>query len=165
MNKEGKSSCCSSEAVSCCSAEPKEKQLCPVCHIQAKSVLALTLDHLLTDESKLKIDCLDGFHFCQSPSCDVVYFKDDIQLSQKDITITVGLKEGATPDTVCYCFNWTQTAIKEELMDSGISTAGDDIKDKMNRLGCSCETLNPSGACCLGDVSKVIKKLKEDLNL
>lgn len=36
----------------------------------------------------------------------------------------------------------------------------DDIKAKIKDPGCSCETLNPSGRCCLGDINALIKQQK-----
>jgi len=74
--------------------------------------------------------------------------------------VTVGLKEGAVPETVCYCFDWTKEKIQAELDATGETTALQDIKAKMENPGCSCEILNPSGGCFLGDVGKVIKALK-----
>ncbi len=144
----------------CCSVQPKGKALCPSCHTKAKGVLAKTLEHLLIDKTKEKLTSLEGFYFCKTPSCKVVYFKDAIQLTQKDIMVVVGHKEGATPATVCYCFNWTKEKIQAQLDETGKSTALKEIKEKMKNPGCACEILNPSGGCCLGDVSKVIKELQ-----
>jgi hypothetical protein len=147
----------------CCTPQPKGKVACPKCHEKAKGVLVKTLEHLLHAESKEKLACLDGFYYCKTPSCEVVYFKDEEILTQNDVSITVGLKDGAMPATVCYCFEWTKEKIAEELKATGTTNALDDIKAKMENPGCSCEILNPSGGCCLGDVAKVIKEMKETL--
>jgi len=86
-------------------------------------------------------------------------------LTQKDVRIAVGLKEGASPATVCYCFGWTKEKIKAELVQQGESGAPSDIRQKMDTVGCSCEILNPSGGCCLGDVSGAVKAIKKELEL
>ena len=155
---------CSTEESSggCCTPQPKGKVACPSCGEKAKGVLGLTLESLLTDEAKSKLECLDGFYYCKTPSCKTVYFRDETVLTQDDITVVVGLKEGATPATVCYCFEWTKEKIQAELEATGETVALKDIKAKMEDPGCSCETLNPSGGCCLGDVGKVIKALKAE---
>ena len=44
-------------------------------------------------------------------------------------------------------------------------TSVEDIKAKMQNPGCSCEVLNPSGGCCLGDTTKAIKEITSELNL
>ena len=77
------------------------------------------------------------------------------------MNVIVGLKEGAKPATVCYCFEWTKEKIKAELEATGETKALEDIKGKMENPGCSCEILNPSGGCCLGDVGKAIKEIQK----
>ena len=143
----------------CCSSQPKGKVECPKCNKKAKGVLGKTLQHLLISEAKANIFCLDGFYYCKTASCEVVYFRDDEILTQQEISVVVGLKAEADPATLCYCFNWTQEKIREEIALNGSSIALKDIKNKMNTIGCQCEILNPSGGCCLGDVSEAIKNI------
>ena len=164
-----KASCCSTNTVSCdttssqeqgcCSPKPKGKMACPACEQKAKGVLAKTLEALLTDDAKSRLSCLEGFYYCKTPTCKVVYFKDEIILTQEDVSVTVGLKEGASPATLCYCFDWSKEKIKAQIEENGATDALEDIKAKMENPGCSCETLNPSGGCCLGDVGKAIKEM------
>ncbi len=153
------------EKNSCCTPKSSDKSECPICHAQSKSVLSKTLEHLLTDKAKATLLSLDGFYYCKSHSCEVVYFKDDTILSQKDVRVVVGHKKEASPETVCYCFKWTKQMIKIQLQEEEKSTVTEDIKYKMNTIGCSCETLNPSGRCCLSDVGKALKEIKKDLGL
>jgi len=150
---------------SCCTPQPKGKIECPKCHKKAKGVLGKTLQHLLVAETKKNLSCFDGFYYCKTPSCDVVYFRNNEILRQKDMSTIVGLKDGASPATVCYCFEWTKEKIKTQIQESGETNALEDIKAKMESPGCSCEILNPSGACCLGDVTKAIKEIKTQLNI
>ena len=176
LNK--KESCCSTQEKSsvcstsperngndCCSPQPKGKELCSTCSEKAKGVLGKTLKHLLTDEAKAKLSCFNGFYYCKTSSCEVVYFRDDERLTQKDVSIVVGLKDGATPATTCYCFDWTKEKIRAELRATGETKAIEEIKAKMKKLGCSCEILNPSGGCCLGDNTLAIKEVKKELGL
>ena len=149
----------------CCTPQPKGKVQCPSCSEKAKGVLGKTLEHLLIDEVKEKLSCLDGFYYCKTASCEVVYFRDDEVLTQKDLSVIVGLKEGAAPATTCYCFGWTKEKIRAQLQETGETNALEDIKAKMEDPGCSCEILNPSGGCCLGDNTKVIKEIKKELGL
>jgi len=155
----------SNEGDNCCTPQPKGKVICPSCGEKAKGVLGKTLDALLTEDAKKGLSCLDGFYYCKTPTCETIYFRDETLLSQKDLSVVVGLKEGASPATVCYCFEWTKEKIKEELLNTGETVALTDIKAKMENPGCACEVLNPSGGCCLGDVTKAIKVLKKELKL
>jgi hypothetical protein len=79
--------------------------------------------------------------------------------------LTFRAKAKVIPDMVCYCFEWTRTKMREELKATGKTSALEDIKAKMVDPGCNCEVLNPSGKCCLGDVTKAIKNIKEELEL
>jgi len=149
----------------CGTPQPKGKVECPTCNAKAKGVLGKTLKALLTDNVKSKISNLDGFYYCKTHSCKTIYFRDEIILTQENINVLVGLKDGANPIKVCYCFGWTEEKIKAELEQTGKTTALEDIKEKMKNLGCSCEILNPSGSCCLSDTAKAIKEIKIKLNL
>ena len=147
---------CSSSNSGCCSPKPKGKEACPSCGEMAKGVLPKTVQALVTKE----LENYEGFFYCTTPSCATVYFKEDTLLTQKNVKVIVGLKEGAKPAMVCYCFEWTKEKIEAQLKETGTCNALEDIKNKMDTIGCSCETMNPSGGCCLGDVGKVIKELK-----
>lgn len=144
----------------CCTTQPTAKAACPGCALEAKSVLAQTLKQMLTSKAQLRVDDLSGFYYCKTPSCPIIYFNENVELFQKDLTVIVGLKQGSLPDTLCYCFEWTKTAIEMEWEEKGESRAVEDITEKMASIGCSCESLNPSGRCCLIDINQVIALLK-----
>ncbi len=160
-------SCCStsfaekpkSNGHDCCSVQPKGKQECPTCKGKAKGVLGKTLEHILNDDVKARLECLDGFYYCKTPSCEVVYFRGAEILTQKDLSAVVGLKDGAEPANMCYCFGWTKERMKEDIKQNGKSTVLEDIKFRMNTEGCSCEIKNPSGNCCMADIGKVVKEM------
>ena len=139
----------------------KGKVECPKCKKKAKVVLGKTVEHLLTPKAKSKLSCFDGFYYCKTPSCEVVYFSENTILTQKDMSVIVGAKKGAKPSILCYCFEWSKEKITKEIEKNGTSIALTDIKYKMDTIGCQCEILNPSGICCLGDVSKAIKDIKK----
>jgi hypothetical protein len=149
----------------CCTPQPRGKIECPKCNEKAKGVLEKTLKHLLTYKAKESLSCLDGFYYCKTPSCEVIYFRDTEIFTQKDMSLVVGLKKDADPATVCYCFDWNKEEITKEIKENAISVALEDIKYKMDTQGCECEILNPSGSCCLGDVRKAIEEIKMELNL
>jgi len=158
-----KESSCSVENNNCCTPKPKGKKVCPKCGKNAKGVLGKTLAHLLTDEARSKQGGLDGYYYCKTPSCEVVYFRNETVLKQEEISVVVGHKDGAVPATVCYCFDWTKEKIRSQLEEGGKTNALEDIKAKMADPGCSCEILNPSGGCCLGDVGKAIKEIEKEI--
>ena len=149
----------------CCSPKSKGKSICPRCGVEAKGVLAKTLDALLVDEVKEDNRSLEGWHFCKTATCEVIYFKGTLVLDQADVGIEVGCKAWASPFVVCYCFGWSREKIKDEISREGKSIVQSDIKTKMAEVGCSCEILNPSGGCCLGDVAQVVKEIKKEIGV
>lgn len=164
-----------------------QKQLiCPSCGSQGKRVGPVTLGALLNEECAQKfrgnesascdtennngpgcspLESDTGWQFCDSQECDVVYFSktSDRTFLKSQLRVSVGVKEKAGDRPLCYCFGHSVASIKEEFRTEGHSDALQDIRAKMKHPGCRCETENPSGACCLGSVSKGIKIAQEEL--
>jgi len=143
----------------CYTPQPKDKALCPLCYYEAKRVLRKTLEALLVTDTKEKLSNLDGFSYCKTSTCRAIYFRGDRILTQNDLNVSVGLKDDAPIKNYCYCFGWSKERIEQDIKDNGVSTAIEDIKSKMNTIGCSCEVKNPSGKCCMVDVTKVVKEI------
>jgi hypothetical protein len=76
-----------------------------------------------------------------------------------DVREPVTAKTGGDARPLCYCFGFTEGDIRRELARAGEtripSRIGRLIKEKL----CACEVRNPSGACCLGEVNRSVKRL------
>jgi len=137
-----------------------KKESCPKCGESGKPVGEITLNTLLKDNEKERIG--NGpYFFCQSPSCDLVYFDEagDSLFKKDALTVRVGIKETEAPRHVCYCFDHTIEEIDEQVTATGESSVLDDIAIRM-REACWCETKSPMGSCCMSTVSKYIKAAK-----
>lgn len=131
--------------------------LCPVAGKPGRRVPDITLRSLVRDEHLSALDDGDWF-YCDLPDCDVVYFAADGRTLKKDaLKVRVGAKEKSAPHPVCYCFGHTVESIHEEIERTGQSSVAASITAKVKAGECSCETLNPKGSCCLGDVNKAVK--------
>lgn len=108
-----------------------------------------------------------GWRFCESQDCDIVYFSDngDTTFTKSQLKVAVGVKETEGERPLCYCFGHSIASMKIELQSKGRSNAVADIRAKMKDPGCRCETENPSGSCCLGNVAKGIKIAEEELEM
>lgn len=97
--------------------------------------------------------------FCATASCPVVYFgrSPDSRFTRDDLTVRVGIKETEDPIPVCYCFDHTRASVREELDRTGTSTVVERIRAGIQAGNCRCESKNPSGHCCLGEVTRVVK--------
>jgi len=137
----------------------KESDFCPICDETAKKVPQSAVDNFVKDEIKERLGSLNNFYFCKTPSCSVVYFKNDFTIKDNEVKQSIGIKNNATPATLCYCFDWTKEKIKEQINETGQTSALEDIQLKMNTIGCKCEINNPKGKCCLQDIKNSIKEL------
>ncbi len=160
---------------------------CPSCGGKGKRVSSVTLRALLREEYRDEVtgagmaDCCEsesaegsccapaaqntGWRFCPSPRCDVVYFSEDsgAVFTKVQLRVPVGVKETSGDRPLCYCFGHSIASIKEELRAKGRSDAPEDIRTKMKDPGCRCESENPSGSCCLGNVAEGIKTAQKEL--
>jgi NAD(P)H-nitrite reductase large subunit len=100
------------------------------------------------------------YYFCEARDCDVVYFASDAQapiFRRQDLLVRVGAKAEADPIQICYCFGFTRQDIEKEIAETGRSTVPDRIAAEVKAGNCACELKNPSGKCCLGDVTRVVR--------
>src|SRR5262245_7309705 len=102
------------------------------------------------------------YRFCASPECPVVYFSRDRSFSIGDLRARVGLKEKEGPIPLCYCFGFSEEAAREEIQAKGHTAIPQRIAELIRERMCACEERNPSGACCLGEVTQAVKRLMKE---
>lgn len=147
----------------CCSVNAKTGtapavMACPVNGTRSKQVDMLTVKSLVR-QLPLRMPSTQ-YYFCEAPGCDAVYFPLDTQaplFRRGDLLVRVGAKE--TKDTIpmCYCFGFTRQDIWDEIRSTGKSTVAERIAAEVEAGHCACEVKNPSGKCCLGDVTRTAK--------
>jgi hypothetical protein len=59
---------------------------------------------------------------------------------------------------LCYCFGESEASIRDEIAETGRSTAVERIRAHIAAGRCACELRNPRGACCLGDVIAAVAR-------
>ena len=147
----------------CCSVNAKSGSApaivaCPTNGGRSKRVDTLTLKSLVR---KLPLGMPNTqYYFCDASDCEVVYFALDAEaprFRREDLVVRVGAKETADPIPVCYCFGFTRQDILDEIRSTGKSTVAERIKAEVEAGHCACEVKNPSGKCCLGDVTRAAK--------
>ena len=102
------------------------------------------------------------YRFCSSPDCPVVYFSRERSFTTGDLRVRVGLKETDGPIPLCYCFGFSEQSVREEVGVKGHTTIPQRITALIKERMCACEERNPSGGCCLGEVSKAVKRLMKE---
>lgn len=132
---------------------------CPVSGTRSKQVDLLTVKSLVR-HLPFGLGVVQ-YYFCEAPDCDVVYFPFGPQapiFRRGDLLVRVGVKETSDPVPVCYCFGVTRKDIRDEIERTGRSTVGDRIKAEVKAGHCACEVKNPSGKCCLGNVTRTVQQ-------
>ena len=147
----------------CCSVNPKSStappvMACPVNGSRSKQVDTLTVKSLLR---QLPLGMPDTqYYFCEAHDCDVVYFTLDAHAPVfrcADLLVRVGAKATADPIPICYCFGLSKKDIEDEIRSTGKSTVAERITEEVEADRCACEVKNPSGKCCLGEVTRAAR--------
>jgi hypothetical protein len=119
----------------------------------------------ITLKALLRPDALAQFenavyYFCPAPACPVLYFANEVGslYRKEDLKVRVGLKEPDDPIPICYCFGHTRAGAWEEIRRTGRSSLVASITAHVQAGRCACEVNNPSGTCCLGEVSRTVKE-------
>ncbi|MBI2645932.1 MAG: copper chaperone Copz family protein [Deltaproteobacteria bacterium] len=148
----------------CCSIDPEKKissnlENCPTCQKKGKKVGLITVFQLVKHPFQKEINRKSQYYFCKEKDCEVVYFSSEINdflFKKEHLLVKVGQKEN-TPRHVCYCFDYTDQDILEEIQKTGKSTATQIITQNIKEGLCACEVRNPQGSCCLGNVKEAEK--------
>ena len=134
------------------------KASCPSSGTLSRKVQHRTVEHLVKPEKRLEIRNVQ-YYYCTDPNCSVVYFSNGEVpfFSKDDIIVKVFAKDNGDNVNVCYCFDWFRGRIKQQIIDTGRSTASMEIAQEVKAGRCMCDIKNPKGECCLGDVNLVVK--------
>ena len=82
-------------------------------------------------------------------------------VDEDEVRSRVGLKADAKPEPVCYCFGHTAFVLALDLdTNGGVST----ISRTIRRAGAdgltACDTLNPTGECCLAAIGCTLEAIR-----
>jgi len=140
---------------------PAASAVCPSCGRRGKPVETLTVKALLavplTDLRDVE------YRFCGTAECPTVYFATDgeQEFGEAALRERVHQKHMEVDDVpVCYCFRHTPGTIRDEMRSTGRSTVVQRVTAGVQAAQCACEIRNPQGACCLGNVRTVVKRLE-----
>ncbi len=133
--------------------------VCPMNEQVVKPVGRITVETLVKPEIKSQL-LPQPYYFCNAPDCDTVYVSalGDHLITKDQLSVRVGIKEQDDPIPICYCFNFDRQAIQEDFRNKGSTEILKIITARVKAGECQCELTNPSGTCCLGDVSRAVKQ-------
>lgn len=147
--------------MTCCNKNANVSLNCPICGQRATVVQVITPKALLVKECSELITEDETYRYCKNRDCEVSYFAEGQVFRTDDLKVKATHKDDGLDVPVCYCFEYSRGKILDQLKTSGTTDALEDIKSKMKEPGCFCETSNPQGSCCLGNVSAWISEAKK----
>jgi hypothetical protein len=133
---------------------------CGNCGGQSRGVSRKTV--LLMLKAELLEQAMTGtYSFCSTRDCPVVYFEEvhSGSFTSDDLRAPVGIKATEDPIPLCYCFGFDERHIRAEISRTGKTTIPQRISKLIREGLCACETRNPSGVCCLGEVNRTVERL------
>ncbi len=140
------------------------KTECLMCGSVGRSVESKTVLHHVRSEELARVRD-EAYRFCSSPNCPVVYYGDGgARFTVENVRELVTAKASGAARPLCYCFGFTEGHAQQEIARTGKSTIPARISQLIKEGKCACEVRNPSGACCLGQVNRTIKRLTEEHN-
>jgi hypothetical protein len=130
---------------------------CPQCAATGQTVGDATIEAMLKPghaHGLLEVER----RFCRTPTCSILYYGTDGRAVGKDAAKErVGAKETTGPIPLCYCFGFSVEDVEREIAATGSSDIPARITAEIRAGTCACETTNPSGRCCLGDVNQAVR--------
>ncbi len=138
---------------------------CPVSGSRSKRVDLLTVKSLVR---RLPFAMPSAqYYYCEAHGCDVVYFASNPEapvFRSGDLLVNVGAKEERDTVPICYCYGVSRQDIRDEIRQTGKCALAERIKAEVKSGNCACEVKNPSGKCCLGNVTRTIQEILSRLN-
>ena len=133
---------------------------CVDCGAEGRPVERQTILHHVKHEYLDRVND-EAYRFCPDPSCDVVYY-GGTRFTVNDLRELVSAKTTGDARPICYCFGFTEGDARAEIKRTAHSAIPATISRLIKAGMCACEVRNPSGACCLGEVTRTVKRLSDE---
>ncbi|MGI8654559.1 MAG: putative iron-sulfur cluster-binding metallochaperone [Pyrinomonadaceae bacterium] len=160
------SDCCSAQAQTHAPAliegHSSTDTRCTACGNTGRSVERKTVLHHVRHDLLERVKN-EAYRFCPDPNCSLVYYSDGgAHFSTDDLRELVTVKASGDKRPLCYCFGLNEGDARDEIARAGNSSIPAQISQLIKAGMCACETRNPAGVCCLGQVNKAVKRLSEE---
>ena len=158
------SDCCSMETVESC-VPPTDKgaiSRCTECGSEGHAVERQTILHHLKHNQLDRVN-RESYQFCPDPNCAVVYYGDEgTRFTVTDLRELVTAKASGEERPICYCFGFTEGDARRQIEHTDHCTIPTRISRLIKAGMCACEVRNPTGVCCAGEVTRIVKRLSAE---
>jgi len=139
--------------------------ICPTCGVKGHPIKQLTVDSLAQDTVLQRLKSREGFFYCPTPTCPVAWFQPETggMVDKSELKVRIGMKETSDPRPICYCFDHDAVDFEKEIQEKGQSEIPATIAAKCKQGLDRCGETNPQGSCCLGNVNRVVKAARQEV--
>jgi len=158
--------CCTAKAKTVPEAAKTNSKSCPACGQKGRIVDSATLKAILSVSLRQIRDNVI-YRFCATQDCHVVYYAQDAEqyFTTEQLRVPVYQKADESEDVpICYCFQYSTEQIRQEIQQTGKTSAIDEINAGIQAGQCACDWRNPQGNCCLGNVKQFVTRIQEGEN-
>ncbi len=142
--------------------DAKTDRSCSMCGSEGRPVERQTVLHHVKHQHLGRVGD-EAFRFCGDQRCPVAYHGDrGTRFTVDEVRELVGAKVTGDARPICYCFGYTEGDARDEIVRTGTSNIPATVSGLIKARMCACEVRNPSGACCLGEVTRTVKRLSDE---
>lgn len=142
--------------------QPIIHAVCPRCGTKGKKVDSATVKALVV--VSLREVQAGEYRFCSQAECAAVYYhtSSDQLFLQQHLRERVYQKEPTARDVlICYCFQHRLGEVLDSLPIDQAQAIVEDVNQGIQAGQCACDWRNPQGACCLGNIQRLIADDKQ----
>ena len=131
------------------------KLRCPSCGHEGRHVTMTTVRSFVIEGRDLGSEFA---HVCEQPECALVYFDDvALRIDVGEVRAAPFQKQRGESRVVCFCFGHSEAQLRAAETRGGNALV--DAVTAACRAGLDrCETMNPQGRCCLGNVRSLLRR-------
>jgi len=129
--------------------------ICPHCGRCGRPVALATVQAQVA--ISLRTLMVEGYRFCATAHCPSVYFTAGGQrIERQQLRERVFQKEPVDDVLVCYCFRYSVGTLQRSSSAEHAAILADIVAGTQQGQ-CACESRNPQGSCCLGNIRRLIQ--------
>jgi len=137
--------------------DPGAAAQCPECGQRGLKVKPITLDSMLSLEDLQGVR-REAVRFCSTLSCPLAYYgPENLRFTVEQVKVPIYQKDRSDEVPVCYCFEVSRGEAKRALAAHQGGELYDAVTARAKQEGCDCETMNPQGSCCFGNLRRLLE--------
>lgn len=116
-----------------------------------------TVESLVKKEYVVTPD--EDYYICRTSDCSVIFYSNTKEYLADQVSVPVWYKTYSKEKILCYCSHVTQNDIRRAVTKMQTKNVKQIIKETGAMQNCDCIHKNPTGKCCLSEITNFIDTL------